>query len=128
MVLNYAEVINRTKTVGDKVAIIGAGGIGFDVAEFLLHKDHQQKIVDWYDEWGIDPSFESRGSLVTASPDVSDRDIVLMQRKPGRLGNGLGKTSGWVHRAQLKKKNVRMIPAVAYKKIDDQRMTALMKF
>jgi len=120
MVLNYAEVINRTKSVGSQVAIIGAGGIGFDVAEFLLHKDHELAVADWYDEWGIDKNFEARGSLVAANPDLPDRDIVLMQRKPGRLGKGLGKTSGWVHRAQLKKKNVRMIPAVIYKKIDDQ--------
>ena len=103
-----------------KVAIIGAGGIGFDVAEYLLHDDHTLSINDWYDEWGIDPNFEKQGSLVPAQPDPADRDITLMQRKPGTLGKGLGKTSGWVHRLQLKKKNVRLLPAVSYKKIDDQ--------
>lgn len=119
-VLSYPDVINRSKSVGDKVAIIGAGGIGFDVAEFLLHTKHELTTTDWYDEWGIDQNFESRGALVEAMPDTADREITLMQRKPGGLGKGLGKTSGWVHRAQLKKKGVRMIPAVNYKKIDDQ--------
>lgn len=119
-VLTYPEVLAEKKPVGKKVAIIGAGGIGFDVAEYLLHDDHTLSINDWYDEWGIDPNFEKQGSLVPAQPDPADRDITLMQRKPGTLGKGLGKTSGWVHRLQLKKKNVRLLPAVSYKKIDDQ--------
>lgn len=119
-VLTYPETIYRHKPVGKRVAIIGAGGIGFDVAEFLLHEQHELSVADWYDEWGIDPTFESKGSLVEAKPDPADRDITLMQRKPGKLGKGLGKTSGWVHRLQLKKKKVRMIPAVEYRKIDDQ--------
>jgi len=119
-VLTYPEVLAEKQPVGKKVAIIGAGGIGFDVAEYLLHDNHTLSINDWYDEWGIDPEFEQQGSLVPAQPDPADRDITLMQRKPGALGKGLGKTSGWVHRLQLKKKNVRLLPAVVYKKIDDQ--------
>ncbi|MBO6152405.1 MAG: FAD-dependent oxidoreductase, partial [Acinetobacter sp.] len=123
-VLSYAEVL-RGATVGNRVAVIGAGGIGFDVSEFLLKPEHQpqpQPLADWQREWGIDPnpSYLSEGGLQPAQVDHPVREIYLLQRKTMPLGAGLGKTSGWVHRAQLKKHAVKMLRGVQYKSITDE--------
>lgn len=123
-VLSYAEVL-RGAPVGNNVAVIGAGGIGFDVSEFLLKPENQpqpQPLADWKREWGIDPNpnYMTEGGSVPAEVDAPIRQIYLMQRKTTPLGIGLGKTSGWVHRAQLKKHAVRMMRGVQYKSVTDE--------
>ena len=123
-VLSYAEVL-RGAPVGNKVAVIGAGGIGFDVSEFLLKPEHQpqpQPLADWKREWGVDPEihYATEGGSVPAEVDHPVREIYLLQRKTTPLGVGLGKTSGWVHRAQLKKHRVRMLRGVQYKAVTNE--------
>jgi 2,4-dienoyl-CoA reductase (NADPH2) len=123
-VLSYAQVLKGAE-VGQKVAVIGAGGIGFDVSEFLLKPPHQpqpQPLADWQREWGIDPNpdYISEGGIQPAQIEPPVRQIYLLQRKTTPLGIGLGKTSGWVHRAQLKKHGVRMLRGVQYKAVTDE--------
>ncbi len=123
-VLSYAEVL-RGAPVGNKVAVIGAGGIGFDVSEYLLKPEHQtqpQPLAEWKREWGVDPNpnYMTEGGHVPAEVDLPIRQIYLMQRKTTPLGIGLGKTSGWVHRAQLKKHAVRMMRGVQYKSVTNE--------
>jgi len=123
-VLSYAEVL-RGAPVGDRVAVIGAGGIGFDVSEFLLKPPHQiqpQPVDEWKREWGVDshPDYVTEGGLQHAEVEPPVREIYLLQRKKTPLGAGLGKTSGWVHRAQLKKHAVRMLRGVQYKSVTDE--------
>ena len=123
-VLSYAEVL-RGAFVGNRVAVIGAGGIGFDVSEFLLKPVHQpqpQPLDDWQREWGIDPNpnYVSEGGLQPTQVEHPVREIYLLQRKTTALGIGLGKTSGWVHRAQLKKHAVKMLRGVQYKAVTDE--------
>ena len=123
-VLSYADVL-RGAPVGQKVAVIGAGGIGFDVSEYLLKPEHQpqpQPIADWKREWGVDPlaNYMTEGGMQPAEVETPIRQIYLMQRKTTPLGAGLGKTSGWVHRAQLKKHAVRMLRGVQYKSVTDE--------
>lgn len=123
-VLSYAEVL-RGAPVGHKVAVIGAGGIGFDVSEFLLKPEHQpqpQPLADWQREWGIDPNpnYCSEGGMQAAQLEAPVREIYLLQRKTTPVGAGLGKTSGWVHRAQLKKHAVKMLRGVQYKSVSNE--------
>ncbi|KAF1022093.1 MAG: 2,4-dienoyl-CoA reductase [Acinetobacter bereziniae] len=123
-VLSYAEVL-RGAPVGLRVAVIGAGGIGFDVSEFLLKPESQpqpQPLLDWQREWGIDPNpnYMTEGGFVPAEVEPPIRQIYLMQRKTTPLGIGLGKTSGWVHRAQLKKHAVKMLRGVQYKAVTNE--------
>ncbi|GGW95016.1 FAD-dependent oxidoreductase [Alteromonas halophila] len=122
-VLSYLDVLRDKKPVGKSVAIIGAGGIGFDTAEFLAHGDAtpSQDIPAFMKEWGIDMSFSARAGVegMTPQPEPSPREIYLLQRKTTRVGAGLGKTTGWSHRAGLKMKGVHMVPGVSYEKIDD---------
>ncbi|MCG8671053.1 MAG: NADPH-dependent 2,4-dienoyl-CoA reductase [Pseudomonadales bacterium] len=118
-VMTYLEVLDEKKPVGRKVAVIGAGGIGFDVSEYLVHNHSDDEKAQWYKEWGIDTSLENRSALTEPQVLPPERDIYLLQRKTSGVGAGLGKTSGWVHRAVLKMKNVQMIPGVSYDKIDD---------
>ena len=123
-VLNYLDVIGAKKHVGKKVAIIGAGGIGFDTAEYITHSGEatSQNIPAFMKEWGIDMTFGSRSGIegVTAQPEPSPREVYLLQRKSTRVGSGLGKTTGWIHRAGLAMKGVRLMPRCDYQKIDDQ--------
>ena len=98
------------------MAIIGAGGIGFDVATFLTHRADE----DYFAEWGIDRTMTARGGLVPARPVESPRRVYLLQRKAERLGLGLGKTTGWIHRASLKSRGVLMRGGVTYQRIDDR--------
>ncbi|MDG2115408.1 MAG: NADPH-dependent 2,4-dienoyl-CoA reductase [Porticoccaceae bacterium] len=123
-VLNYLDVIGGKKPVGDKVAIIGAGGIGFDTAEYITHSGESTStnIPAFMKEWGIDMTFGSRSGIegVTAQPAPSPREVYLLQRKTSRVGKGLGKTTGWIHRAGLAMKGVRMMPGCDYSHIDDQ--------
>ncbi|MGF6725330.1 2,4-dienoyl-CoA reductase (NADPH2) [Paraburkholderia sp. GAS41] len=118
-VLTYVDVL-RGAPVGRSVAVIGAGGIGFDVSEFLLHRPGEplpQPCDAWLDEWGVDLTVRGRGGLKAAAPAQPVRDIWLLQRKAGKLGAGLGKTSGWVHRATLVRNGVRMLDRVSYREI-----------
>ncbi len=117
-VVNYQEVIRNGAPVGRRVAVMGAGGIGFDVSEFLLH-DAEESIEHWMERWGVtDPSLE-RGGLATKLKAPPKREVFLLQRKDTELGKGLGKTSGWVHRQTLKDSDVEMIKGVTYDRIDD---------
>ncbi|MBL4894088.1 MAG: FAD-dependent oxidoreductase, partial [Emcibacter sp.] len=122
-VLSYREVI-KGAPVGKKVALIGAGGIGFDVAELLSHsgKSSSLDIPTFMAEWGIDMTFQARGGVkdVKAKVPASPREITLLQRKNSKVGAGLGKTSGWAHRTGLKNKGVTMIGGCEYHKFDDQ--------
>ncbi len=123
-VLSYAEVL-RGAAVGHRVAVIGAGGIGFDVSEFLLKPPHQpqpQPLADWKREWGVDAeaNYMTEGGLQHPEVEAPVREIYLLQRKTTPLGIGLGKTSGWVHRAQLKKHAVRMLRGVQYKAVTNE--------
>lgn len=117
-VVSYIDVISGKKKVGECVAIIGAGGIGFDVAEFLT-TEHQVEANEFYDEWGIDIHGEHRGGLKPAQVPPSPRQVYLLQRKKEKLGQRLGKTTGWVHRLSLKHKHVKMLAGVQYDLIDD---------
>lgn len=123
-VMSYVDVIRHKKPVGKKVAIIGAGGIGFDVSEYLAHAGQStaMNIPAFMQEWGIDMTFSSRGGVegVQAQPTPSPREIYLLQRKTSKVGAGLGKTTGWAHRVSLVNKGVKMIPGCEYLKIDDQ--------
>lgn len=122
-VLSYLDVLLHKKPVGKKVAVIGAGGIGFDVSEYLAHEGEatSQNIPAFMEEWGIDMTFNARGGVEGVKPKVtaSDRKIYLLQRKTTSVGAGLGKTTGWIHRLGLKHKGTTMIPGVEYQKIDD---------
>ncbi|HEU5467949.1 MAG TPA: NADPH-dependent 2,4-dienoyl-CoA reductase [Steroidobacteraceae bacterium] len=126
-VLSYVDVLLHGRPVGRSVAIVGAGGIGFDVAEFLSHDArHAPPSLDiplFMREWGIDMTLESRGGLMPASEPRSPREIWLLQRKPTPPGRDLGKTTGWVHRLALKRRGVRMLAGVAYERIDDAGLT-----
>jgi 2,4-dienoyl-CoA reductase (NADPH2) len=122
-VVSYLEVLNGSRTVGRRVAIIGAGGIGFDVAEFLAH-DGPSTALDreaWRREWGVGDPSDARGGVagVRAQPAPPAREIMLLQRKTGKPGAGLGKTTGWIHRTALKMKRVQMLGGVRYDRIDD---------
>lgn len=122
-VVSYLDVLKHEKKIGKKVAIIGAGGIGFDVAEYLTHGGESSSVntVAFMKEWGVDMSNEVRGGIEGVQPqfDVASREVYLLQRRKGKLGANLGKTTGWIHRANLKKKNVSMMSSVVYNKIDD---------
>lgn len=121
-VVSYADVISGKVAVGKRVAIIGAGGIGFDTAEFLAHAKsamamHTNEFLQY---WGIDQNLESKGSLTQRKFTRSDRTIYLLQRKPSKMGANLGKTTGWIHRSQLLDAGVEMINSVEYRKLDSQ--------
>jgi len=125
-VLSYLDVLKHKKPVGEKVAIIGAGGIGFDVAEYLTHEgDNNRELIassktEFFDEWGVDIRLENRAGLKKPAAVTAPRQVTLLQRKTSKMGAGLGKTTGWIHRTSLKHRNVRMIPGASYKKIDDR--------
>ena len=123
-VMNYLDVIGDKKPVGKKVAIIGAGGIGFDTAEYITHSGEStsQNIPAFMKEWGIDMTFGSRSGIegIQAQPEPSPREVYLLQRKTSRVGKALGKTTGWIHRAGLAMKGVRMMPGCDYSHIDDE--------
>ena len=125
-VLSYIDVLLHRKPVGTRVAVVGAGGIGFDVAEYLAHGTdlgHPSTTTDlaaWLREWGVvDPEVQ-RGGVTRAQWEPPARQVTLLQRKPGKHGAGLGKTTGWIHRAALKMKQVEMLAGVNYERIGDE--------
>lgn len=122
-VLSYIDVLLHGQPVGERVAIVGAGGIGFDVAEFLVTAPGHSPTLDlkaWLAEWGVVDPDTMRGGVVRAQPSAPARKVTLLQRKAGKLGKGLGKTTGWIHRAALQMKQVEMIGGVNYERITPQ--------
>ena len=120
-VVSYLDVLQGRVVPGAKVAIVGAGGIGFDVGEFLVEHGPSPStdVARWMREWGVDPSFESPGGLAKPNPEAPARKIWLLQRSAGKPGARLGKTTGWIHRATLKAKGVKMLGGVEYMGVDD---------
>ena len=119
-VASYLEIIEGRKEAGKMVAIIGAGGIGFDVGEFLTHAhDDRSEAERFNDEWGIDPGYANRGGLKAPVDETAPRRVFLLQRKSSKVGDGLAKTTGWIRRTLLKKRGVQMIGGVTYERIDD---------
>ncbi|MDQ0279577.1 2,4-dienoyl-CoA reductase (NADPH2) [Arthrobacter silviterrae] len=120
-VLNYLDVLRDKQPVGTNVAILGAGGIGFDVAEYITAQGTSAALVPekFYREWGIDAGYSGAGGLADAVREKPDRRVGLFQRKETKVGAGLGKTTGWIHRTELKTRGVQMVPGVEYRRIDD---------
>lgn len=117
-VFPYTEVLSGEKKVGKKVAIIGAGGIGFDMAAFLLHNTEESISIEAFNaQWGIDPEYDENGGIIPPKPQQPLREIHLLQRKKSKPGAGLGKTTGWIHRSELKQNNVRIWTGVSYQSI-----------
>ena len=121
-VVGYLDVLRDKCQVGKTVALIGAGGIGFDTAEYLLHSGISPSLdkTKFFAEWGVDTQYRSRGGLQAAVIEKSPRKLFLLQRKTGKVGEGLGKTTGWIHRTSLKNRHVEMLNGVSYRKIDDE--------
>ncbi len=120
-VVSYVDVLRHGAAVGDRVAIVGAGGIGFDVAEFLVTEDSPTTdLPEWMAEWGVTDPETERGGLSPEGPkpDAPARQVTMLQRKAQKMGKGLGKTTGWIHRASLKMKKVRQVTGVRYDRID----------
>ncbi len=120
-VIGYLDVLQGRITAGKKVAIIGAGGIGFDVAEFLVQEGESPSLNPkrWMAEWGVDANFHTAGGLVPARAEPPARQVWLLQRSTGKPGAKLGKTTGWIHRSTLKAKGVKMLGGVEYLGVDD---------
>ena len=120
-VLTYLEVLREKAPVGERVAILGAGGIGFDVAEFLTTAEPEdpEDVAGFLAHWGVDAAYTHRGGVTAPEEAPSPRQVVMLQRKPGKLGAGLGKTTGWIHRTELARRGVRMVPGAHYLGIDD---------
>ena len=118
-VIDYQTLIRDKVELGQRVAVIGAGGIGVDVSTMLTEPDHQS-LDDWLKDWGIDKSIEHAGGLYPHEEYVSQRQVWLMQRRPGKMGKGPGKTTGWIHKKVLEKRGVELLSGVSYDKVDDQ--------
>ncbi|MEX0605302.1 MAG: NADPH-dependent 2,4-dienoyl-CoA reductase [Marinobacter sp.] len=123
-VMGYLDAILGRKPVGRRVAVIGAGGIGFDVSEFIVHKGKSPALDtgDFMREWGVDLTVEHRGGIKGMTPELPEpaREVYLLQRKTSKVGKDLGKTTGWIHRTSLKHRQVKMVPGVTYRRIDDE--------
>ena len=120
-VVGYLDVLRDKCAVGKTVALIGAGGIGFDVAEYLLHTGESPSLnkATFFAEWGVDTTYGTRGGLAVAHIEKSPRKVYMLQRKASKVGDGLGKTTGWIHRTSLKNRDVEMVNNVTYRKVDD---------
>ena len=123
-VISYLDALKSRKPVGKRVAVIGAGGIGFDVSEFITHQGASAALDtdEFMKEWGVDFSAQHRGGVKGVEPQLPEpaRQVYLLQRKTSKIGKNLGKTTGWIHRTSLRHREVQMIPGVTYRKIDDQ--------
>lgn len=126
--MTYLDVLRDHKPVGDKVAVIGAGGIGFDVSEYLV-EDHSTAldVTAWQEQWGIDVDYQQRGALKPPATTLAKREVFLLQRKESKVGGSLGKTSGWVHRSVLKQKAVQMMAGVSYVAVNDHGLVIEVK-
>ncbi|MFT4653822.1 MAG: 2,4-dienoyl-CoA reductase (NADPH2) [Kangiellaceae bacterium] len=121
MVMSYIDVLRDHKPVGKRVAVIGAGGIGFDVSEYLVERESLTTNLDkWLAHWGIDKEYKSAGALSEKKPVIGCREVFLLQRKTTKVGKGLGKTTGWIHRSSLANHKVQMMNGVSYEKIDNE--------
>lgn len=120
-VVGYLDVIRDKCAVGQTVALIGAGGIGFDVAEYLMHEGVSPSMDKdkFFAEWGVDTTLSSAGGLKASHTEKTSRKVYLLQRKTGKVGDGLGKTTGWIHRTSLKNREVEMLNGVSYRRVDD---------
>lgn len=120
-VLSYLEVLRERAEVGETVAILGAGGIGFDVASFLTEpeRDTSRDPEAFFDAWGVDTDYTTPGGLKAPERTRPARRVALMQRKTSKVGENLGRTTGWIHRAELMHRGVEMLPGVTYHRIDD---------
>lgn len=128
-VISYLDAILGRKAVGQRVAVVGAGGIGFDVAEFITHKGKSSSldVAQFMKEWGVDLNMEHQGGIegVEAELPEVERDVYLLQRKKSKIGKNLGKTTGWIHRTSLKNRNVQMINGCNYERIDEEGLHLL---
>ncbi|HET8714929.1 MAG TPA: FAD/NAD(P)-binding oxidoreductase, partial [Holophagaceae bacterium] len=120
-VISYPDLLSGRKAAGRRVAIIGAGGIGFDVAEYLVQDGQGPDLATFLREWGVDAAHAHRGGLLPKPEGIhARREVILCQRKADRMGASLGKTTGWIHRAALKAAKVKMLSGVRYERVDDQ--------
>ncbi|MGO1167443.1 MAG: FAD-dependent oxidoreductase, partial [Janibacter sp.] len=121
-VVGYLDVLRGQAPVGERVAVLGAGGIGFDVAAFITDPGDEASldIAAFQRTWGVDGDHTTRGGLTSPSHRSAPRQVTLLQRKTSKVGAGLGKTTGWIHRSELKQRGVTMVPGVAYERIDDE--------
>jgi len=130
-VLSYVDVLLHKKPVGRRVAIVGAGGIGFDVAQYITQQNLSTSLDRdaFLQEWGVDKNYELPGGLAPSRPKIpaSKREVYLLQRKTNKIGETLGKTTGWIHRVTLKQRNVAMINGVSYARIDDRGLHITLK-
>jgi 2,4-dienoyl-CoA reductase (NADPH2) len=130
-VLSYVDVLLHKKPVGRRVAIVGAGGIGFDVAHYITQQNLSTSLDRdaFLKEWGVDKDYELPGGLAPSRPTIpaTGREVYLLQRKPTKIGETLGKTTGWIHRITLKQRNVAMINGVTYVRIDDRGLHIALK-
>lgn len=122
MVVSYTDLVSGAVAPGNRVAVVGAGGIGFDVSEVLIHGDQSPSLdIDAFSrEWGVDLSVSGRGGLVAPQPEPSPREVWLLQRKASKMGKNLGKTTGWIHRATMQAKGVHFVTGADYQRIDDE--------
>jgi len=118
-VASYVDIVLGRREAGRRVAIIGAGGIGFDVGEFLTHHGGHDEVAEYQDEWGIDTGYADRGGVKAPVEGRSPREVWLLQRKATKVGDGLAKTTGWIRRTLLKRRGVQMLGGVVYEGIDD---------
>ncbi|MEW2529486.1 NADPH-dependent 2,4-dienoyl-CoA reductase [Streptomyces sp. NPDC047071] len=121
-VVGYLDVLRDGAPVGDRVAIVGAGGIGFDVAEYLTDSGDKAALdpATYFKHWGVDMDYRERGGLTAPERPLSPRTVHLVQRKTSKVGGGLGKTTGWIHRAELRHRGVEMVAGARYDRIDDE--------
>ena len=120
--VSYADILSGKAEAGQRVAVIGAGGIGFDIAEFLTSPpaDIAADPAHFRAEWGVDANIAGRGGLAKATDEPGERQVIMLQRKPGRMGRGLGVSTGWILRLALAKRKVAQLSGVTYRRIDDE--------
>jgi 2,4-dienoyl-CoA reductase (NADPH2) len=119
-VISYPDLLLGRREAGERVAVIGAGGIGHDVSVFLVSEAKGHDVAGYLEEWGVDPAYRRRGGLGEQAPRRVRRQVTMCQRRPGPMGRSLGRTTGWIHRGTLKAAGVKALSGVAYERIDDR--------